>query len=218
MTLSRAFRCTATAALAAVVAGFVSVFPQKAEAQLRLLPSVGMYVPVSELGQVEGIAGGIELGKAESTLAYGVAVEFGSIRANLAYAGDSDIPIDGVGCETCSARTTMLVGTAALAIRPIPEILFFQPYLLAGGGLKRYNFDPENFGEEGLDGILDDQNQFTGQVGLGLTLSLGGLGLFTELNDYISKVELAPDDEDFDWDSDLQHDMIWSLGIALGGG
>jgi hypothetical protein len=214
----RAFKQTAVAALSVVAAGFASgVMPDAAEAQLSLRPSVGMYMPVSELGQVEGVAGLVELGKAESTLAYGVAVEFGPVRANLAYAGDSDVPIDGVGCETCSARTTMLVGTAALAIRPIPEIAFFQPYLLAGGGLKRYNFDPENFDEEGLDGILDDQNQFAGQLGIGLDLSFGGLGLFTELNDYISKVELAPDDEDFDWDSDLQHDMIWSLGIALGG-
>jgi hypothetical protein len=214
----RAFKQTAAAALTVVAAGMVSgMMPGAAEAQISLRPSVGMYVPVSELGQVEGVAGGVELGKAESTLAYGVAVEFGSIRANLAYAGNSDIPVDGVGCETCSARSTMLAGTVALAIRPIPQVLFFQPYLLAGGGLKRYNFDPENFDEEGLDGILDDQNQFAGQVGLGLDFSLGGLGLFTELNDYISKVELAPDDQDFDWDSDLQHDMIWSLGISLGG-
>jgi len=206
------------AAFALVAAGFVSgMTPSVAEAQIRLKPSLGMYVPVSELGQVEGVAGGVELGKAESTLAYGVALELGSFRANLGYASAADIPISGVGCETCAARSTMLVGTLALALRPIPEIWVFQPYFLAGGGLKRYNFDPENFDEEGLDGILDDQNQWTGEVGIGLDLSLGGLGLFTELNDYISKVELAPDDEDFDWDSDLQHDMIFSVGISLGG-
>ena len=59
-----------------------------AESQ-RIVPSVGLYVPVSELGAVEGVDGAVNLGKKESTRAYGVGLEWGagrviSLRGNIA--------------------------------------------------------------------------------------------------------------------------------------
>jgi hypothetical protein len=184
---------------------------------------VGLYAPLSELGEVreEGLGTAIELGRKRSTLAFGLAGEVGSgslgFRANLAYATSSDVPIGGVGCETCSARSTLLVATAGASLRPIPRLIGLQPYLLVGGGIKRYGFDREQFEEEGFGGVLDDHAKAALQLGVGADFALGGLGLFSELNAYLSGVDPAAEGSGFESDSRFQTDLLLSVGLRLGG-
>lgn len=187
----------------------------------RLLPSVGLYVPVADIGRVQkaGVEGVIDFGRAESTLAFGLTGAFSDeeglgLRLNLMYATASDIPVSGVGCGTCSARSTLLVGTVSGALRPIPEFVGIRPYVLVGLGLKRYNFDPKNFDD--LDGVLDDQTQGTVQLGLGTDVNLLGLGLFAEVNSYLNNLDPIKKAAGVS-DSQVQYDFVFSLGVALGG-
>lgn len=209
-----------------VIASVLAIsFAELAAQSLRVLPSIGVYVPISDLGELSGggLDGAVELGRTRSTVAVGLAGEVGSrertfgLRAGLMYGTSAEVPIGGVGCTSCSARSTLLVAAAALAVRPIPRLIAVQPYLLLGGGIKRYDFDTRNFREEGLGSVLDDQTHGAVQVGLGADFGLGQLSLFSELNAYFSRVDPVADDSEFQSESDLQTDLTLSVGLSFGG-
>jgi hypothetical protein len=184
---------------------------------IRLSPSVGLYVPIADLGDVQGVSGAVDFGKKESTFAYGLALDFGAtgglgFRVSGAYATSSDVPVRGVGCTTCEARNTVLALTGAVVLRPIPPLALFQPYFLAGAGVKTYDFDGDRLDDDGLDIFVGDQSKFTGQLGAGLALNpRGRIGIFAELSDYISGFDFEGDDS-----GDLQNDFFFNVGISLG--
>jgi len=184
---------------------------QQANAQkIQLRPWAGLYAPTVELGSVQAI----EFGKKESTLAYGLDVNFGggpiAFRLGAGYAGNSDIPIVGVGCTNCAARATVLVGTGGVVIRPFP-IPVVRPYAVAGLGAKWYDFDFDN---ATLDALISDQAKFTAQLGAGVDLFPGGmLSLFVEVSDYMSGFDFKANGT-----SNTQHDLMLKLGLSLGPG
>ena len=192
------------------------VSAQPAAAQLRLIPQVGLYTPFAELPSPGASADGLEK---DGSLAFGAALELGtpdavSFRINLLHATDSDVPISDLGCDVDCARSTLSSATATLALRPLPTIVVLQPYLLLGGGLKRYDFTREDLRDEGLEAILNDQNQLTGHLGLGVELNLGLLRLVGEVSDLVSQFDV--EDDLFETD-DLQHDVFFTVGLVLGG-
>src|SRR5688572_22420689 len=147
-----------------LIGGAVAVFlaaAAPAAAQLRLIPQVGLYTPFAELPSPRA---GADTLKKQGSLAYGVALELGtpdkvSFRLNVLHATDSEVPYTEVGCDEDCARSTVSTATATLALRPFPNIIIVQPYLLLGGGVKRYDFTLENLQDEGVEAILNDQNQ-----------------------------------------------------------
>lgn len=193
---------------------------------LRLLPSVGLYAPLSDFGRVRqtDLGEAVEFGKSESTLAFGLTAEIGSptgawtIRGNLRYASASEVPISGVGCETCSARSTLVVATGALAFRPFPTLFVVRPYLLAGAGISKLDFSRDSFADEGFRGALWDTSKPTGQLGIGTDVFLGGLLLFVEGNAFVSRFDPAAGFPDvvFESDSDLRWDAFLTAGVSLG--
>ncbi len=196
-----------------LVSALMGLHPDTAEGQ-RIVPSIGMYVPVSDLGAIQGVDGAIDLGKKEASRAYGLALEWGagrivSLRGNVAYATDSGVPISGVGCATCASRSTMLALTGGVVFRPI-RLLFVEPYVVLGTGLKRYDFSSTDF-ENGFDVVLKDRNERTYVFGVGGELNLGVMSGIIEISDYFS-----------DYDSGLgagperRHDFIVSIGIGFG--
>lgn len=184
----------------------------QAEAQgFKIVPWVGLYAPTDDLGSVQAV----NFGKRESTLAYGANLEFGrsdrvvNFRIGGSYGTDSDVPIEGVGCPACAARSTLLTASGTILLRPIPNMPVFRPYLLAGAGAKWYDFD---FDSDEVGDFIEDQTQFAGVGGLGFTLFPdGALSLFAELTDYISGFDFEGDD-----DSDLQHDLFFKAGLSIG--
>src|SRR5262245_52412794 len=113
----------------AAVAALLLLAPHRADAQIRLIPQIGVYAPFSELPSRQQAVDG---GKKASTLAYGVAAELGtpdkvSFRVNLLHATDSDVPVPTVGCQDCQ-RSTVTTASATLVLRPIPRIVLVQPY------------------------------------------------------------------------------------------
>jgi hypothetical protein len=199
----------------ATLAGALLATP--AAAQMRLIPQVGLYQQFSELPSVG--AGADEI-KKEASLAFGAALELGqpdrvSFRVNVLHATESDVPVSDVGCqsqEDC-ARSTVSSATATLALRPLPNIVLVQPFLLAGGGVKRYDYTLENLQNEGIRTLLNDQNQLTGHLGLGAEVNLGLLRLTGEVSDILSRYDDGQNTSESD---KLQHDFFVMVGLVIG--
>jgi len=200
-----------TTLLAAATALF-SATP--AEAQVRLIPQVGLYAPVTDLNP--GLGGAQEIGKKESTLALGLALDTRSssvfgVRLGGMYGSSSDVPIRGVGCDLCEARSSVLALTGAVVIRPLPGLPLLRPYGLLGAGGKWYNFEAPA-GEDELQDLLDTAPRLAFQVGAGVELNLGVISLNLELSDYVSSYEV----EGLGSGAERQHDMVFSVGLVLG--
>ena len=108
----------------------------------------------------------------------------------------------------------MSAATATLALRPIPALIAVQPFLLLGGGVKRYDFTRSSLQDEGLSSVPSDRNQLTGHPGAGAELNLGLIRITGEISDVLSWFDT---EEDPDTDAELQHDTFLTVGIVLGG-
>lgn len=175
--------------------------------ELKLNPRVGLYVPLSDLGEASTTAGTVVADKSGS-LALGLGLELGliglpfNVRANVDYKTGSEVSTAGV-TETLEPKMLAIAGD--LVFRPLPKLIIIQPYVFAGGGLRQYDFDTEN------TQALEDASDPTVHLGGGLDLTLGPLALNAEIGDYISWYEIQAGA-----DSEMQHDMFVSVGIVLG--
>ncbi|TVP55955.1 MAG: hypothetical protein EA351_09055 [Gemmatimonadales bacterium] len=209
--------------LIAVVSGMLS--PSGGYAQVSLLPSVGVYSPLSDLLDVRDEEGMplFEAGRKNSTLALGLAAELGSpaaswgARVQLGYATASEVPVEGVGCEDCELRSTLLTATAGVILRPFPELLILRPHLLLGGGVKRYGFDRDDLEAEGWDQVLRDQTQPTLHLAAGGALRLGIVTPRFEIGALISRIDGVGDESGLSSSDDLQTDLFLMVSIPLVG-
>jgi hypothetical protein len=86
--------------------------------------------------------------------------------------------------------------------------------VLAGGGVKRYDYTLSNLKDEGLKTFFKTQNQLTGHLGLGAEVNLGLLRVTGEVSDLISKYD---DGQNTSTSSDqLQHDVFATVGLVIG--
>jgi len=198
--------------LGLIIPALLLARPERGSAQIRFIPQVGLFAPGSDLGEVDTGGEIWDVGKRESSLAYGLGVEVGSrdglsLRITGMYGSESEVPIGGVGCvgDACRLRSTVITGTAALILRPLPPLAVVQPYFVLGGGLKRHDFD---FETESYQDLIDDKSQATGQLGLGLDWNFGSVGMQFEVNDFLSGSVFG--------DGEAQHDFILTLGLVLG--
>lgn len=186
------------------------------EAQ-RLIPQIGLYSAVEAPGSVQGPRGAYEIGKYGSTLAYGGAIEFGGrkgvgLRVAGLYAPKAETAISGSGCQVgCPADVDLLSVTGSLVVRPLGNVFFIQPYLIGGGGLKRFDFEPEGFGD-GVGQVFSDESEWAGLLGIGTDVNLGGVGFVMEVADH------------FHWsdrgipggDRTRMDDFFFTVGLVLG--
>lgn len=178
--------------------------------ELKVNPRVGLYVPLSDLGELQSTAGAIAAEKSGSlTVGLGVELDLAllpvGLRANVDYVPGSDISAEGVTDN--AGATTMLAVSADAVLRPLPRIIILQPYLFAGGGLRQYSFDVS---DPNVD-TLEDASDPTVHLGGGLDLKLGPLNLNAEIADYISWYESQQG-----VDAEMQHDMLVSIGLIFG--
>lgn len=219
-----------TAAVLAVALAIttLSLSPQPLEGQasVRLLPQVGAYAPLSDLGELrENGQTRLEAGRRASTLAWGLGLEVGparegtSLRLHLGYGTDGDIPVGGLDCESCSARSTLLTASAAAVLRPIPRLVLVQPYFVAGAGVKRYDFRVRDMDSDRWEELFRDQVRPMVQAGVGTEVSLLGLRTQWELNAFMSRYRMgsSPEGASSHGDGDLQTDLFLTLSIPLGG-
>lgn len=188
--------------LAAGLAGLAA----PAHAQLlEIRPKVGAFAPASDLGSWDG-----NVQHLQGSLALGLAAELKlpvlpRLRVGFDYATNTKVSVKGGIGQPGSGGVTMLALTGDLVFRKSTGLL--QPYLLVGGGIKRYNVSQSQL--TNTKTYLDNnQSDPTGQVGLGLDFSLGPLGLSVEASDYISRFDVNGVNK-------LQHDIFTMLGVKL---
>jgi len=188
-----------------VIAIGLAALPAGAVAQgVSVTPMIGAYVPAGSFGEIRQAANDLERER-ESTFGLGLNVEFGLLRASLAYATGAQINESGVTDRENLGEGSVLVGTADLVIRPIPRLLVVQPYLVAGGGFKNQNFDYDDETDVS-DAFPDDATDPTVHLGIGADVSLGRLSIVAEISDFISR------NNDDDW---KVHDTFGFVGLKL---
>ncbi|HSJ26356.1 MAG TPA: hypothetical protein VK929_16875 [Longimicrobiales bacterium] len=193
-----------TAAL--LLAGLTALMPSRADAQLNLqvVPKIGVFTPLAPFGETSEL---------QSTLALGLAAELllpswpVNLRANLEHATTTDI-VRRDASETVlgTARITTVVGDVVL--RPFAAPATFQPYLLAGGGVKIHEIDRE-VGTLDLSGLAERFTRGTLHVGGGVDARFGPLAVLLEVGNYMSTVEAVSGE------SRVQHDAFGMLGFRV---
>lgn len=207
--------------VAAALALAVVAAPAAAQApglDVRLNPRIGLYEPLSDLGDAPDAASNA-VTELSGSLALGLGLELGiaalpvGLRLNLDYGTGSRVEYGEDGFDTESGyETTVLAVVGDVMFRPIPRLIIAQPYFFAGGGLKQYDFEPT--GDDPV-GTFQDTSDFTVHLGGGLEVGFGPLALNAEVGDYISWWEpqtlLGGDDG-----SEIQHDLFLTIGFAMG--
>jgi len=191
--------------LAAVTVLGAGMVPATLVAQgVAIAPTIGAYVPAGSFSELERSGSASEL-KRGATLGVGLNIDLGALRGTFAYASGAQIDEEGdINNREDIGDGSVLVGTAALVLRPIPRILILQPYLLIGGGFKQLNY---SFNDDAIaEAFPKDERDLTGHIGIGADLSIGRLALLVEVNDFIS--QNAQDK----WDT---HDAFGMVGLRL---
>jgi hypothetical protein len=189
------------------------LLPIQGTAQFRIIPKVGLYASVSDLGTVDTPSGAKEVGENESSLALGVTLDLGSnnplgVRFTGLYGTDSEVPVGGVGCSgsECDLQSTLLGLSGSVVWRPAGPASPLRPFFLAGGGIKRYDFEFSS--DSQLDDAIGDESKGAVVLGLGLEWDLVLMRGTFELVDYIGSSVVE--------DGDRQHDFFLTVGLILG--
>lgn len=200
--------------LVAIVLGLATATSAQAQVpgiDLVVIPKVGAFVPLSDLGDVTD--SGQTLGvSASSDLAIGLGLELDlplspiNFRGNVEYVPSTDISVSGTTAGG-DFEAEILTLVADAVYRPLPRLVVTQPYFLAGAGIKRYDFSDN----DGVlqDGVSSSTSDFTLHVGAGLDVGLGPIRLLGEVSDYISWFDLAGD-------SNMQNDVFAMAGFRVG--
>jgi hypothetical protein len=200
-------RRAAIAALLLATATAVAA-PAAAQAGLSLNPRIGLFAPLTDLGD-QAIGTGFERAiRLDHSLAFGLGLQLGlprlpfDLRANLDYATGATVTRHGVDNET--GQTTVLAVAGDLVFRPLPRLILLQPYFFAGGGLRQYAFDFDDAA------AFRDASDPALHLGGGLDFGVGSLRLNAEIGDYVSRYRLQEGAA-----SRLQHDLFLSVGFIV---
>ncbi len=173
---------------------------------ITISPLVGIYTQANSLDQLRAQADTISI-KRESALALGANLELGFLRASLNYVSGATIKAkSGTSVTGDLGKGKILMGAADAVLRPIPRIVVFQPYALAGIGFKKFDYDVN---QTSL-GSVKSNSTAAFHAGLGADLMFGGLGVLAEVTDYISQGEPNAAGK-----KQLQHDAYGMVGLRL---
>ncbi|MBI4545476.1 MAG: hypothetical protein HY703_09795 [Gemmatimonadetes bacterium] len=204
----------------ALAAGAPAARAQVPGVNLQVVPKIGAYLPVSDLAELRDTVSA----EMEAGLAIGLALELNlplspiNIRGNLEYATDSKVSAEGVR-QGDEAETTLLALVGDIVYRPLPRIIVVQPYVLAGAGVKRYDFDEEDLRQAGEDlrnAFPEDATDFTLHLGAGLDVKLGPIALLVEVSDYISWFKRESSGAGSGDGSEIQNDVFGMVGFRVG--
>lgn len=197
-----------------------------AQTGIRLLPQVGFYTPLTDLGAArDNDQTLISAGRRSATLAVGLGLETGAGRAGtgvrvlVGYGTRAPIPVAGTECPACSARGTVLTATVAAVHRPLPRVVLVQPHFLLGAGVKRYDFDVRGAATDG-DGWRDvfrNQTRPTLQAGIGAEAGILGLRTQLELNALTSRFDTGDRSDAETSTPRLQTEIFLTLAVPIGG-
>lgn len=189
--------------------------------EVQLVPKVGFYSPAADLEAAATAAGEI-VDERGGSLALGLALDFGvplsslDVRIGFDYVTASEFTYaDTTGADVeANGEQTMLVIAGDVILRPIPKLLILQPYLLAGAGVKRYDFSFAEAAEGETDvdeAFPEDATDFTVHAGIGVDVGIGPVALVAELSDYVSWYQ-TPDVAE---GTHIQHDLFIMAGVRV---
>jgi opacity protein-like surface antigen len=163
----------------------LGAYPSSAQAQLvTVTPVVGAYHPDGDLSAVRGSASSGTLIR-DRSLALGLDIELAFLRGSAIYASGARIVREGVDDGNRIGSGSFLALTGDLMLRPLPRVLGFRPYGLAGAGVTR---DRYSWDDDGVsDAFPEDKTRFALHVGVGADIMFSGIGLMVEASDYISR-------------------------------
>jgi opacity protein-like surface antigen len=187
--------------------GATGVAAQVPGISLDIVPKIGAEMPLSDLPTTPSAEAVKSLSGA---FAWGVAAELGlpglpfNLRANVdATTKKSVSPATGI--TTGSVDQTMMTIFGDLVFRPLPKLILVQPYVMAGLGVKRYNYslsDPADLFQRSFT----DRNDLAYHLGVGVDIG----PLVVEANDYMNKYAFDGGGSKF------QHDVFIMAGLRLG--
>jgi hypothetical protein len=181
----------------------LGALPATGQAQVSITPQIGVYVPGDDFESLRSGADSVSVNK-EGALALGLNVEFGFLRGSVAYASAAKINRRGVSGDSEVGEGKLLAVAGDVVLRPIPRLLILQPYLIAGAGLRRADYD---YDTDGLSNAFpENTSDFALHAGIGADVMLGPLGVTAEITDFISK------NEDDKW---KRHDGFGFVGVKL---
>lgn len=189
--------------LAAMTGPLLALAATSAAAQVYITPAAGVYIPASDLDDLQDQAQQTRLDRS-GTLGLGLNLELGWLRGSVAYATGASISEEGVDGEDEIGDGSVLAVAADLIVRPLPRLLV-QPYVLGGVGVKRQDFSYEDEGL-GTNPLPSDKTDFGLHAGLGADVMLGRIGIMAEISDYITRNE----DSTFG-----QHDAFALVGLRF---
>ena len=183
------------------------LLPSPCDAQVRVIPTVGVYASPSELGVIKDDDWAhtpFLVGTREPTIAYGLTLALATeSRIDLRFSGLVGYR-SGIRHQTTVA--TVQTVSAGINLNLLGKSPDFHPYLLVGGGFKRYDF----LLPDGLqvDYAFSEDLLLSGVLGIGVGKKLGPLTVTLELSDHIGQSPLRSNIR-----NDLQHDLFFTLGL-----
>lgn len=182
---------------------------------ITISPTIGVYTQANSLDQLRAQADTLSI-KRESALALGANVEFGWLRLGLNYVSGATIKCQQASnCGSVAnggdiGKGKILMGSADAVLRPIPRIVIFQPYAVAGIGFKNFKYDADT-NLAGAFGNVKSNSTAAFHGGIGADLMFGGVGIMAEVTDYISQGQGDVNGNN----KQLQHDAYGVIGLRL---
>jgi hypothetical protein len=152
-------------------------------------------------------------------------LSFVNLRGNLLYVPSDLALYQQTGTSSCGdhcseivygyepvASGTLLIAVGDLVLRT-PRIWRVQPYVLAGGGIKHYNFAQKELGGEFAAAYQRDVTDRTLHLGLGTDWRLGRYGIIAEVSNYFSMFDVQPGVQPSS--EHMQNDILYRVGIRV---
>jgi hypothetical protein len=140
------------------------------------------------------------------------------VPSDLARIQQSGLTSCGNNCQRFTythdpvAPSSLLAATGDLVLRT-PRIWRVQPYVLAGGGIKHYNFAQSKLSGEFATAFERDVTDPTLHLGLGTDWRFGRYGVVAEASNYFSMFDVRPGERATT--EHMQSDIIYRVGIRV---
>jgi hypothetical protein len=171
---------------------------------LQVVPKIGVFSPLVRFTETTELDTGVALGVAGEVTVPAWPV---NLRLNLDHARATDIVRrDATEAVLGTVSISAIVGD--VVVRPLPAAARFQPYLLAGAGVKLYSIDRRVELPE-LTGFGRSATRATLHVGGGVDVRVGPLSLLLEIGNYMSTLASGTGE------SRMQHDAFGMLGFRV---
>ncbi len=174
---------------------------------LDIVPKIGAEMPLADLPTTPSAEA---IKNMSGAFAWGVAAELGlpglpfSLRANVDATTKKTVS-PATGITTGTVDQTMMTIFGDLVFRPLPKLILIQPYVMAGLGVKRYNYslsDPSDLFQRSFT----NRSDMAYHLGVGLDIG----PLVVEANDYMNNYAFDGGGSKF------QHDVFIMAGLRLG--